>query len=781
MILLMEPFQQIALEHERCLDQNHPHHIPWGSSLGWALHIRRTRPMLELSIQRSHRIFPLVDPGAKWNENKATWTFSSGYKYQFGHCHDSEDWQNYLSFEYSIILYDELVQMEEEQYDQINTRLRSSDPLLRKMLKVRSMSNPLMSKQKGDNFSIKDPNWVRKRFVDPAPEGKTTLKKQIRMQDGSIREHTTVYLPATLYDNPDPEFVKIYEFQLQKSKPHIRQALLYGNWYITAGSYYGDVWNRNLHVCRPFKIPKEWPKWRSMDWGFKMPGCIHWWAMDEDMNVYCFREMNFQGMQATAVAQAIKQIEDGYGLVKNGKSILTGPADTQLWEDRGDSTKGKAQEMADEGVNWVRATKGPGSRLRNAELLYERLADHQSGTTTPGVVFFEGCAEAIKLIPAMGTSDKNSEEPADGNDDHAVDSCVVAGTVVTTPDGQKPIEELCYGEQVLSTDGRYWTCLGGRLTRKQADVVRLIFDGGEIVATPDHRVLCTDGQWRRIDQLDTSCYVFSPWDQSALAEPSRNLREFGTIYAANTSSETELGSIERYGSEKMAAPSRTGIMSTTWMRTGLTTRLTTSFCCWAPSIAESIRRSETLKSCGNWLRSVGNTLRRGTEVLKVALGTRSTQRSPFSNPFQLCLASAEFAGTNLWIALGREGSGAPEPVHRSTAGKSEPTRSSEYALPAGSNSWPSGSSVSPPVHGVAAKVIAIETVGKADVYCTSVPGMGAFVANGIVVSNCFYSMGYASHGRAGLGWRSADSDDVSDEKEKPKGKRGRWGYGSQVM
>jgi hypothetical protein len=49
------------------------------------------------------------------------------------------------------------------------------------------------------------------------------------------------------------------------------------------------------------------------------------------------------------------------------------------------------------------------------------------------------------------------------------------------------------------------------------------------------------------------------------------------------------------------------------------------------------------------------------------------------------------------------------------------------------------------------------------------------------VDSVFYSMGYASHGRAGLGWRSADSDDVGDEKEKPKGKRGRWGYGSQVM
>lgn len=423
LILLMDPFQQIAVEHERCMDPEHPYHIPWGSSSGWAIHIRRTRPMLELSIQRSHRMFKTIDPGANWNENKATWTFRSGFKFQFSHCHDSEDWQNFLSFEFTHIAYDEVVQLEEEQYDQINTRLRSSDPILRKMLRVRAMSNPLMSKQKGDNFSIKDPNWVRRRFVDPAPEGRVTLSKKLRMKDGREIEHTSIYLPATLYDNPDKDFVEDYEKQLQNAKPHIRQALLYGNWYVTAGSFYGDVWNPQLHTCKPFKIPKEWPKFRSMDWGFKMPGCVHWWAMDPDGNLFCFREMMFQGMVAADVGKAILQIEKGMGLVKKGKSILTGPADTNLWMTTGDTAKGKAQEMYEEGVPWVPAKKGTGSRLRNAELLYDRLADHESGTTTPGIVFFNTCQEVIKLIPAMGTSDKNSEEPADGNDDHPVDSC----------------------------------------------------------------------------------------------------------------------------------------------------------------------------------------------------------------------------------------------------------------------------------------------------------------------------------------------------------------------
>lgn len=422
MCLLMDPFQQIAIEHQRCMDPEHEFHLPWGMSAGWALHLRRTRPMLEPTIQRSHRIFPLVDPSAKWNENKSTWTFRSGFKFQFGHCHDASDWEGYLGSELTHIAYDEGIQFDEEQYDQINTRLRCSDPVLRAMLKIRMATNPLMSKQRGDNFSIKDPNWVRKRFVDPEPEGRVTFKKILKMRDGSTRDWTWIYIPATLYDNPDKQFREDYEAKLQNAKPHIRQALLFGNWYCTAGSFYGDVWNKDLHVCKPFPIPKEWPKFRSMDWGFKLPGCIHWWAMDPDGNIFCIREMMFQGMNAPDVAKAIIQVEKGLGTVKKGKSILNGPADTQLWEDRGDNTKGKAQEMFEEGVSWTRTKKGTGSRLRNAELMDERLGDHESGTTTPGIVFFNTCQEVIKLIPAIGTSDKNSEEPADGNDDHPIDS-----------------------------------------------------------------------------------------------------------------------------------------------------------------------------------------------------------------------------------------------------------------------------------------------------------------------------------------------------------------------
>ncbi len=418
--LLMDPMQQVLVEHNRCLDQDHPNHQPWGSSSGHAIFLRRTHPMLSDVVKRAHSLFRSIDPQVKWNENKHTFTFRSGYIYQFGQCHETNDWANFLGFEFTWIGWDELIMFEEEQYDQVNSRLRSYDKVLRGMLKIRAMTNPMMQKKQGENFSITDPNWVRRRFVDPEPKGKVTLVKKIKMDDGSFEQWTSIYMPALLSDNPDPEFRRTYEINLQQKKPHIRQALLRGDWYTTEGSFHAEEWNPQLHVCKPFEIPKEWPKWRSMDWGYKLPGCVHWWCMDDDGNVFCVREMTFQGKTDEEVAEAIIQVEHGMKWSKGRVSKLTGPADTQLWEQRGDTGKTKAQAMADKGVYWVKADKR--SRLRNAEILTARLKDHDGGTTTPGVVFFDICQKVIQLIPAVQTSDKNPEEPADGNDDHWYDS-----------------------------------------------------------------------------------------------------------------------------------------------------------------------------------------------------------------------------------------------------------------------------------------------------------------------------------------------------------------------
>jgi hypothetical protein len=423
-VLLMDPIAQVIVEHQRCLNKDHPNPLRWGQSRGWALHLRRQFPMLEQTISRSKRIFKSIDPDARWDEQKHMWIFRSGYRYQFGHCKDRDDWEQYHSNEYTHIAYDELVQFEFEQYSQINTRLRSADPVLKDMLRIRAMSNPFLKREGNYNITVNDPHWVRKRFVEPAPEGRKILKKKIKRRDGRTEFRTRIYVPATLYDNPDPVFVEQYEATLLDKPPHIRQAMLYGNWYITEGSFFGEDWNEQLHVCKPFNIPPDWPRFRSMDWGYKTHGVVLWWAMDPDGTMYCEREFSFRLMSPTNVAKRIQEYERGAGLWKDGRSIITGPADTQLWEQRGDSGMTKAQEMASEGVTWAKADKR--SRARNSQQLLERLRDHGGGLQMPGIVWFETCKMCRQTIPSIQPDHNDPECPQDGGEDHWLDTCLYA-------------------------------------------------------------------------------------------------------------------------------------------------------------------------------------------------------------------------------------------------------------------------------------------------------------------------------------------------------------------
>lgn len=431
--LTMDPIaDQLVVEQQRMENPDHPFHIGKGQSAGHALFLRREASMLGETLSRAKRLFRVIDPGCKWHADSAgggTFEFSCGYKYLFGHCKDPDDWEKYLGWEFTAINYDELTQFLQEQYEQINTRLRSSDPVLRRMLKIRAMSNPMMRRPTGTNFVIRDPHWVRRYYVDEAPRGDTILYRELTMRDGSTKRVERIYLPAQLWDNPDKDFVEDYELELQAAPKHIRAALLEGDWYVTADSFYGWAWSGNHHVVKPFRIPRYWSIFRSMDWGYKQPGCIGYWALDPDDHLVMFKEITFRGKSDVEVAEIVRTYETRAGLWGENGSQLTGPADTQLWEERGGAyAKSKAQVFAEKGVPWVKAGKhGPKHRRQdNAQRLLKRLTDKGDKYGIPSIAFFPGCEQTIKTLPAIPTDPDNSENPMDGGEDHWHDMVLYA-------------------------------------------------------------------------------------------------------------------------------------------------------------------------------------------------------------------------------------------------------------------------------------------------------------------------------------------------------------------
>lgn len=410
--LLMDPLDIILVEQERMRRKGEADGLPPGGSVARILFVRRELNMLSETVDRALRIFPLVDPGVKYrNEGKHIFTFSSGAKYLFGGCKDENDWTSYQGDQYVWIGFDEAPQFAQVQYSEIQARLRTSDPILAKLLRVRLAGNPA-------------PGWVRDYFVDPHPQGKRIIRKKSRRPDGTEVETTRLYLPATLYDNPDKAFVAQYEKKLLSLPITQRNAYLKGDWYATADSFYADDWDGRVHVIRPFKAPAYWPAFRSMDWGFKTHGVIYWWKVSPDEDLIAIKEYSFRKKTAGAVAEEVKRIEKELGLWNKAtnRSAITGPADTQLWEARGETAVTKAEEMARKGVPWLPANKK--SRSGNALRFIQRLRD-RSGDF-PGICFFDTCRNAIRTIPSMPVDPDDTEQPLKTAQDHWHDAVLYA-------------------------------------------------------------------------------------------------------------------------------------------------------------------------------------------------------------------------------------------------------------------------------------------------------------------------------------------------------------------
>lgn len=426
--LLMDANEQILVEHARCARGE----TQWGRSVGWAIHFRREYTRLQATIHRSKLLFPVLDSSAVYESSTHTWRFSSGYQFSFGHLKENDSFLNYRSNEYTHMGIDEVYEIElKDVYDELVLRVRTTDSVLSRMLKVRCTSNPAG-------------NWVRDYFVDPAPEGRKILVNKIQLGDGSWAERTRMFLPARLSDNPNAEFRRQYELSLRDRPHHIRAALLDGDWYVVAGAFFADLWEPDKVVIKPFKIPPGWRRFRSGDWGFKAPCVILWWAISPEGEMICYRELTVNGpkardlLDAHGVAQRIREIEleNGEWDRMRDRSRLTGPMDCQLWVETGHRGPTMAHDMAAVGVNWFKASKG---RRQCAQQLVKRLKQ-RGYNDRPGIMFFSDCHGCITTVPAIGTDKEDPEVPQKGGPDHHLDAVFYACSSNMLPTGKESLD-----------------------------------------------------------------------------------------------------------------------------------------------------------------------------------------------------------------------------------------------------------------------------------------------------------------------------------------------------
>ena len=414
-------------------------------------------------IAQGNRFFLKFNDGCKFlsSNNDLKWTWPTGEELLLRHAKKTADYETFHGHEYPFIGWNELTkQPTAELYDAMMSTNRSSflshvhtpidesgnyatkngKPLPPIPLEVFSTTNP-----KGPGH-----NWVKKRFIDPAPSGKVVRKRieifNPQTQQDEVFEITQVAIFGSYRENPylDPKYVATLN-DLTSSNENLKKAWLYGDWSVISGGAFDDIWDSKIHVVPRFKVPKKWRVDRGFDWGSSHPFSVNWFAEANGEEVVCV-----DGTVFCPKAGSLIQIDEWYGTKEIGtnqglrlsaddiaKGIIEretkmlakgwieeqpwpGPADNQIRDVREKDVDTIEIKMAKQGVRWVQSDKSSGSRIIGFQLVRDRLEASVKGEG-PGLYFTENNKAAIEIIPNLPRDPDDEDDVDTDAEDHPYD------------------------------------------------------------------------------------------------------------------------------------------------------------------------------------------------------------------------------------------------------------------------------------------------------------------------------------------------------------------------
>jgi hypothetical protein len=365
-----------------------------------ALLIRRTMPELRDLINHSQQLYSKAYPGAKWREQEKEWKFPSGARIEFGYAENLTDALRYQGQSYTWIGIDELPQYPTEDiYNFLRSSLRSVDPSI--PVYMRATGNP------GNVGSM----WVKNMFVDPAVPN-TKFDIDIKTPNG-VKQISRRFIPAKLEDNPYLMQTDDY-YAMLASLPEVqRKQFLEGNWEAFEDSSFPEF-NKEVHVIKPFDIPRNWMRFRACDWGYSSPACCLWIAIDFDNNLFVYRELYTQKVTADLFARKVLEAEQG-------EYIRYGVLDSSTWARRGDIGPSIAETMILEGCRWRPSDRSPRSRVAGKLEIHKRLRPDEE-TGYPSLFILDNCINLIRTLPMLPVDKNNPEDVNTHAEDHAYDA-----------------------------------------------------------------------------------------------------------------------------------------------------------------------------------------------------------------------------------------------------------------------------------------------------------------------------------------------------------------------
>jgi phage terminase large subunit len=264
------------------------------------------------------------------------------------------------------------------------------------------------------------PDKVFERFPDGRPK---VFEKCINVE---LEEGETVSIPciivvSTHWDNPYLTAEQRADIEELKYTDEDQYAMLAEGKFVKGKGAYFYEFQRHIHVIEPFIIPKDWRRYRVLDYGLDKLAC-YWIALDYQGKAYVYKELWESDL---IVSQAAKRIIE---FTLPDENIYQTIAPPDLWNrnrDTGDST---AKIFSDNGINLTEAS----NRVEQGCLdLKEWLAPfetrhEQTGETyrTANMLIMDNCKNLIHSMMNILKDEKNPNVYAEHPHDltHSIDS-----------------------------------------------------------------------------------------------------------------------------------------------------------------------------------------------------------------------------------------------------------------------------------------------------------------------------------------------------------------------
>ena len=313
--------------------------------------------------------------------------------------------------------------------------------------------------------------WIKSRFFDTPHD--------------NVLAMTTTYRCNEWLSDADREMFE----DMRRTDPERYKVAGLGEWGIAEGQYFSQ-WRESLHVVEPFEIPRNWMRFRSMDWGSAHPYAVLWWAVDYDGNLWCYREpYGYGGKPNVGTNETARQVGERIAVLETREeNVSYGVLDSACWAATGVTGPTVAEELNNvlyehKLVTFGKSSKG---RMEGANAFRERLIGNtkDDGSTKPAIYFFKNCIHSIRTIPMLAHDKHKPELPDTQGEDH----CFIAGTMIATARGNVPIEDVTPDDYVLTRNG-YRRVLASGKTMENAKVLTAYFsDGSTLTATNNHPV-----------------------------------------------------------------------------------------------------------------------------------------------------------------------------------------------------------------------------------------------------------------------------------------------------